>query len=132
VWFAAATARDARTEASLWNKEFRHLSNALKRGRDAANGRVREMAQKLGAHGVAGVHLTRRLEEYSGEEGRGEAGTGEGHILSLSLIGTAVRYEPELVRASTQTGLVVSLRDGKLAPSVSVAAAVMVVDAAPE
>ena len=128
VWFAPVTAADEQIERSGENKEFKHLRNALKQSRNVADGRIQEMARKLDAHGVVGVHLSRRVAEFEHEnEFDRPASPHKHHVLMLSVIGTAVRYRSRPDGAPARPQLVVSLRSGKLEPasSTSVPAAVL-------
>jgi uncharacterized protein YbjQ (UPF0145 family) len=118
AWFAATTAADQKIESTSENTEFKHLSDALKQSRNIANRRIQEMARKLGAHGVVGVHLSRRVEEFELEsEYDRAAASRKHHLIMLSLIGTAVRYAPREDAAAVRTQPVLSLRTGKLEPT---------------
>ncbi len=128
VWFAPRSAADERAEQSWENRELKHLRNALKQSRNIVDRRVQEMARKLGAHGVVGVHLARRVEEFElDSESDKAASSHPHHVLILSLIGAAVRYVPRPDAQSAHTRLVVSLRGGTLKPtsSISLPAAVL-------
>ncbi|HEY8285269.1 MAG TPA: heavy metal-binding domain-containing protein [Chloroflexota bacterium] len=113
VWFAATTAADAKIVRNTENREFRHLSDALKQSRDVANGRLLDMTRKLGAHGLVGVHVSRRVEDFELESDRARVH----HLLTLSLIGTAVRYAHREGTPAFSTRAIVSLRSGKLEPT---------------
>jgi uncharacterized protein YbjQ (UPF0145 family) len=128
VWFAPRSDADERTEQNGENRELKHLGNALKQSRTVVDRRIQETARKLKAHGVVGVHLSRRVEEFEMEnESDKAASSRRHHVLILSLIGTAVRYIPRTNAAPARTRLVVSLRGGTLEPlsSVTVPAVVL-------
>ncbi len=121
AWLAVTTAADRQIERNRENKEFRHWSSAWKRSRDIAGVRVQEMAQELDADGVVGVHLSRRVEDIE-LEGAAE------HLLTLSVIGTAVRHVPGKDETAAHTRPVVSLRSGRLEPTLRVSAPAAVVE----
>jgi uncharacterized protein YbjQ (UPF0145 family) len=121
VWFAPRSDADERAEQSGENRELKHLRNALKQSRTVVDRRIQETARKLKAHGVVGVHLSRRVEEFELENESDKAASSRmHHVLILGLIGTAVRYVPRTHVAPARTRLVVSLRGGTLEPSSSV------------
>jgi uncharacterized protein YbjQ (UPF0145 family) len=121
VWFAPRSDADERAEQSGENRELKHLRNALKQSRTVVDRRIQETARKLKAHGVVGVHLSRRVEEFELENESDKAASSRmHHVLILGLIGTAVRYVPRTHVAPARPRLVVSLRGGTLEPSSSV------------
>jgi uncharacterized protein YbjQ (UPF0145 family) len=121
VWFAPESDADERAEQSGENRELKHLRNALKQSRTIVDRRIQETARKLKAHGVVGVHLSRRVEEFELEnESDRAASSRKHHILILSVIGTAVRFAPRFDTVPARPRLVVSLRGGTLEPSASV------------
>jgi hypothetical protein len=71
------------------------------------------MARDLGAVGVVGVHLTKRLEEF-----RFMGSEIEHRILTLNIVGTAIRIRKDSPRAIRATVNVLSLRDGQLTPRI--------------
>jgi hypothetical protein len=90
----------------------------LKRSRDVVDRRIQEMAREVDADGVVGVHVSRQVEEFELEDERDRAASSRSHhLLTLSLIGTAVRYEPREEATAVQTRPVVSLRSGQLEPT---------------
>ena len=117
AWFVLTTQSDEWGEKSGYNQELSHMSTALSNARSRANDAVREMARGLGAAGVVGVHLTRKLEEIrlSGP-GEDPAYEREHHNLTLSIVGTAVRLRPDAPRMVPATGSVLSLLDGRISP----------------
>ena len=108
AWLILTTQLDAWTAFSGRNQELAHWSDALRQCRNRANGAVYTMARDLQAVGVVGMHLTRRLEEFRFFV------EGEHHILTLHLIGTAVRLRPDAPKTIRATGNVLSLRDGRI------------------
>jgi len=114
TWFVLTQAQDEWTERSYANAELRHFSDALQHCRNRANGHLLQIARDVGATGVVGVHLSRRLDEVrltgAGEDPAYER---EHHNLVLSMIGTAVRRRAGAA-ARPATRLVLSLRDGRL------------------
>jgi len=119
AWFAVTTAADEQIERNTENKELKHLSDAVKQGRNVANGRIADMARKLGADGVVGIHLSRRVEEFELEsEYDRAAASRKHHLLALSLIGTAVRHVPREDGIVVCPPLVLSLRGETLEPTV--------------
>lgn len=125
TWFVLTTQSDEWTEGSFSNQELSHMSTALSQARTRALQQVQTDARRLHAVGVVGMHLTRRLDEIRlTGPGENPAYEREHHNLTLSMIGTAVRLRPDAPRAVPATGMVLSLRDGRMAPhKVSTAAA---------
>jgi uncharacterized protein YbjQ (UPF0145 family) len=113
AWLILTTQQDIWTTSSWSNREMSHWSDALRQCRNRANGAVQAMAKELGSVGVMGVHVTRRMEElrFMGSEI-------EHHILTLNIVGTAVTLREGAPRAVRSTTNVLSLRDGRITPSV--------------
>jgi hypothetical protein len=78
---------------------------------------IRSDARRAGAVGVVGVHLSRRLHERRlAGPGQDPANAREHHILTLSIIGTAIGMRDDAPRAVRATVPVLSLRNGRLTP----------------
>jgi hypothetical protein len=92
---------------------------ALSQCRNRATATAKTMARQLGAIGIVGVHLSRRVEEMrlSGP-GLDPTYEREHHSLMLSLIGTGVRLRADAPATIRATGNVLSLRDGRFVPQV--------------
>ncbi len=124
TWFVLTTQTDEWNALNPVNNEIIHFSQALGQCRTRAANRMRQMARDRGSIGVVGVHVGRRLDEvHLSGPGENPVYEYEHHNLTLSLIGTAIRLRadaPDRVRATT---LVLSLRDGRLAPAESAAEA---------
>ncbi|HWE61857.1 MAG TPA: heavy metal-binding domain-containing protein, partial [Chloroflexota bacterium] len=117
VWFVLTTQSDEWTERSFANQELAHMSQALSQARHRALQQIQTDARRAGAVGVAGVHLSRRLDEIR-LTGPGEdpAYEREHHNLTLSIIGTAVSLRANAPRQVPATSMVLSLREGRLTP----------------
>lgn len=119
TWFVLTTQYDEWSEQSVTNQELRHFSDALRQCRDRVNTQIRGAARQMGAIGVVGVHLTRRIDEIRlTGPGENPAYEREHHNLTLSMIGTAVRLRPDAPKTIRATGNVLSLRDGRIQPAV--------------
>ncbi|HVA88668.1 MAG TPA: heavy metal-binding domain-containing protein [Chloroflexota bacterium] len=119
TWFVLTTQSDEWNERSGVNLELTHFSQALTQCRNRASQQIMEMARRMRAVGVVGVHMSRRLEEirlYG--PGMNPAYEREHHNLTLSVIGTAVRPRPDAPRQIRGTTHVLSLLDGRLVPRV--------------
>ncbi len=119
AWFILTTQDDEWDESGGYNTELTHFSMALTQCRNRAAATVVGMARHLGATGIVGVHISRRVEEMrlSGTD-ENPAYEREHHSLLLSLIGTAIRLRPDAPATLRATGNVLSLRDGRFVPPV--------------
>lgn len=115
TWFILTTQRDEWVGRNFQNQEYGHFGQALSQCRTRAANHMRQIARDVGALGVSGVHIARRLDEVrlSGSD-ENPVYEYEHHNLVLSMIGTAIRLRPGAPRAVPATRLVLSLRDGKL------------------
>jgi len=119
TWFVLTTQADEWNERSYANQELSHFSQALSQCRNHASKQIKDMARRLKAVGVVGVHISRHLEEirlYG--PGENPAYEREHHNLTLSVIGTAVRPRPDAPTQVRGTTHVLSLLDGRLVPRV--------------
>ncbi len=124
TWFVLTTQSDEWIGQNFRNQEYDHFSQALSQCRTRAVQHMRQMARDIGALGVTGVHISRRLDEVrltgSGENPVYEF---EHHNLVLSMIGTAIRLRPDAPRAVPASQMVLSLRSGRLESRVGAAEA---------
>jgi uncharacterized protein YbjQ (UPF0145 family) len=117
VWLVLTTEDDEWTERSATNQELRHRSTALHAARTCALQQVQAAARRAGAVGVVGVQLSRRLvERRMPIPGQDQANTREHHLLTFSIIGTAISLRPDAPKQVRATVPVLSLRDGRLTP----------------
>jgi uncharacterized protein YbjQ (UPF0145 family) len=127
-WFMLTRAADEAMDDTPNNREYTHFSRALKRCRDIGAGKLQEMARVAESSGVVGVHLLRHREEVSEEEveltGRkkGEAKRRAHHLLTFSVVGTAVRLRTDAPETVPATRTVLSLRGGRLVSTTAVTA----------
>ncbi|HEY9724209.1 MAG TPA: heavy metal-binding domain-containing protein [Oscillatoriaceae cyanobacterium] len=117
TWFILTTQDDEWAHQSWTNQEMGHWSQALSRARHLAMTKIHLQAKEVGASGVVGVHIDRRLDEVSLAGGDGGVYEREHHNLVMSIIGTAVKLRKDAPRAVQATGHVLSLRDGRLTSS---------------
>lgn len=117
TWFLLTTQNDEWNVQSFQNVEIKHWSDGLSNARHRALAHVLRDARAMGATGVCGVRIERRLDEVR-LSGAGEdpAYEREHHNLVLSVIGTAVRLREDAPRGVKPTVSVLSLRDGRLTP----------------
>jgi uncharacterized protein YbjQ (UPF0145 family) len=113
AWLILTTQQDAWAMSTWTNRELTHCSDALRQCRNRANGAVQAMARDVGAVGVVGVHLRKRLEEF-----RFMGSDVEHRILTLNIVGTAICIRTDAPRAIRATVNVLSLRDGRLTPRI--------------
>lgn len=113
TWFVLTKPGDEQIKRSYANVEFTHQSNGLAQARKIALAHLTKQAKAARAHGVTGIHLSRRIDEVrlSGSEY-------EHHTIVLSIIGTAIRLRKDAPRAVVATRPILSLRDGRLTPVV--------------
>lgn len=117
TWFLLTTQYDEWNEQSFQNTEIKHWSDGLGSARHKAMAHVLRDAKAMGANGVCGVRIERRMDEVrlSGP-GEDPAYEREHHNLVLSVIGTAIRVRADAPKAVKPTLNVLSLRDGRLSP----------------
>jgi len=117
TWFLLTTQYDEWNEQSFSNVEITHWSDGLSNARHKALGHVLRDAKSMGATGVCGVRIERRIDEVrlSGND-EDPAYEREHHNLVLSIVGTAIRLRPDAPHAVKPTLNVLSLRDGRLTP----------------
>ena len=117
TWFLLTTQYDEWNTQSYQNVEITHWSDGLSNARHKAMAHVLRDAKAMGATGVCGVRIERRLDEVrlTGTD-ENPAYEREHHNLVLSIIGTAIRGRPDAPHAVTPTLNVLSLRDGRLTP----------------
>jgi uncharacterized protein YbjQ (UPF0145 family) len=116
AWFVLTTQQDEWIHQSWSNQEMTHWSNALSRARHIAQAKVIRRAKDHHGTGVAGVKITRRLDEvrlYGQNED--PVYEREHHNLVIAIIGTAIRVRPGSSPTAPATQLVISLLDGRLA-----------------
>jgi uncharacterized protein YbjQ (UPF0145 family) len=111
AWLVLTSQQDLWTLTSWTNRELPRWSDALRQCRTRATRAMASMAREYGGTGIVGVHLTRDLEEV--QIGGTEI---EHHLLTLHLVGTAVRLRPDAPTSVGATGMVLSLRDGRITP----------------
>jgi len=119
AWFVLTTYTDEWIETSYTNQEHSDWSMALSRARHIAMSTVRTLATQHKSVGVAGVKISRRLDEVrlSGP-GEDPAYEREHHNLVISIIGTAIKDRPDAPAGVTPTVEILSLRDGRITPVV--------------
>lgn len=122
TWFIFTTATDEMLHRSWNNVEFEHYSAGLGLARNRAMDSLNRQARQVGANGIVGVTIDRKLKEVrlSGPdmgEYQNQAYEREHHNLTVSIIGTAIRVNPSAPRAVQPTTHVLSLRDGRLKPA---------------
>lgn len=122
TWFIFTTATDELIHRSWNNVELEHYSQGLGQARNRAISHLQRRAQQVGANGVVGVTIDRKLKEVrlSGPdmgEYQNQAYEREHHNLTVSIIGTAIRVNPSAPPAVRPTTHVLSLRDGRLKPA---------------
>lgn len=122
TWFIFTSATDEMIHTSFNNVEFTHYSEGLGRARNRAMDSLHQQARQVGANGIVGVTIDRKLKEVrlSGPdmgEYQNRAYEREHHNLTVSIIGTAIRVNPSAPRAVQPTTHVLSLRDGRLKPA---------------
>jgi uncharacterized protein YbjQ (UPF0145 family) len=119
TWFLYTTAYDEQILQSWNNIELTHWSEGLSRARNLALTNMYQKAWDNRADGITGVTIDRKLSEVrlTGPY-EDPAFEREHHNLAISIIGTSVRdrREPQSKRGRTVT--VLSLRDGKIKPTV--------------
>jgi uncharacterized protein YbjQ (UPF0145 family) len=117
AWFVLTDYNDEVIERTLTNQELPWRSQALSQARHRALQQVQADARRAGAVGVVGVQLSRRLDEiHLTGPGEHPAYEYEHHILTLSIIGTAVSLRMVAPRQVPATRMVLSLREGGLTP----------------
>jgi hypothetical protein len=77
---------------------------------------VRKQAGQHGATGVAGMKISKRLDEIRLTGGEGDVYEREHHNLVISVIGTSIRGIPNVYKKVRATQMVLSLGNGKLGP----------------
>jgi len=119
AWFVLTTYQDEWIETSYSNQEHTDWSQALSMARHIAMANVHKQAKQNHANGVAGVKISRRLDEIrlSGP-GADPAYEREHHNVVISIIGTAIRLRADAPAGVTPTVEVLSLRDGRITPVV--------------
>ena len=117
TWFILTTQADEWNERSFANVELTHWSAGLSNARHKAMAHVLRDAKAMGATGVCGVRVERRVDEVrlTGTD-ENPAYEREHHNLVLSIIGTAFRVRPGGPSTVKPTLNVLSLRDGRLTP----------------
>jgi uncharacterized protein YbjQ (UPF0145 family) len=122
TWFVLTTPYDERIlRRSFSNEEFRHMSDGLASARRVALQHLTRQAHALGAHGVTGVSIVRRLDEVRLTRGAGQPESTvyeyEHHNVTLSIIGTGIRRRSDAPRYVVATQSTLSLRDGRFTPT---------------
>jgi uncharacterized protein YbjQ (UPF0145 family) len=122
TWFVLTTSYDDQIlRKSFANEEFRHMSDGLASARRVALQHLTRQAHALGAHGVTGVSIVRRLDEVHLMRGAGQPESMvyeyEHHNVILSIIGTGIRRRSDAPRQVVATRSTLSLRDGNLTPA---------------
>jgi uncharacterized protein YbjQ (UPF0145 family) len=115
AWFVLTTQQDEWIHQSWSNQEMTHWSHALSHARHIAMRKVIQLSRERHATGVAGVKITRRLDEvrlYGQTED--PVYEREHHNLVVAIIGTAIRVRPGSSPMVPATKLVISLLDGRL------------------
>ncbi|MBU6428019.1 MAG: heavy metal-binding domain-containing protein [Cyanobacteria bacterium REEB65] len=114
-WFVLTTQADEWTVRSWNNEELTHWSRALGQARTRAMFDVRNRTRQLGATGIAGVRLSRRLDEVRLSGGEGGVYEREHHNVVVAIIGTALKVADRPTQ-HRPTRTVLSLREGRLLP----------------
>ena len=113
------TYNDEWIETSYSNQEHTDWSQALSMARHIAMASVHKLAQRSHATGVAGVKISRRLDEIRlTGPGSDPAYEREHHNVVISIIGTGIRLRADAPVGVTPTVEVLSLRDGRITPVV--------------
>jgi uncharacterized protein YbjQ (UPF0145 family) len=119
TWFLYTTAFDEQIRLSWNNVELTHWSEGLSHARNRALTNMYQKAWDDRADGITGVTIDRKLSDVrlTGPY-EDPAFEREHHNLSVSIIGTSVRdrHDPQVQRGRTVN--VLSLRDGKIKPTV--------------
>jgi uncharacterized protein YbjQ (UPF0145 family) len=119
AWWLYTTAMDEITEQSWSNVEMTHWSDGLSAARQIAVSRILAQAGSLGANGVVGVNIERRLDHMRLAGGYDEAARERlHHNLLFTIVGTAVRATGRAAVNVQATVPVLSLLDGRLQPVV--------------
>jgi uncharacterized protein YbjQ (UPF0145 family) len=115
AWFILTTQQDEWIHMSWSNQELTHWSHALSHARHVAMRSLKERTKLHHGTGVAGVKITRRLDEVrlTGYDNN-PAYDREHHNLVVAIIGTAIKIRPGAPSAVTPTVQVLSLLDGRL------------------
>jgi len=122
TWFLFTTAQDEFIHTSFGNTEFDHFSLGLGRARNRALDNMHDQARRLGANGIVGVTIDRKLQEVRLRgpdmgEMQNQGYEREHHNLTVSIIGTAIRVNPNAPRAVERTRDILSLKDGRIKPA---------------
>jgi uncharacterized protein YbjQ (UPF0145 family) len=122
TWFVLTTPYDEQIlRKSFANEEFRHMSDGLASARRVALQHLTDQAHALGAQGVTGVSIERRLDEVHLMRGAGQPESTvyeyEHHNLILSILGTGIRRRADAPRYVVATRPTLSLRGGRLTPA---------------
>jgi uncharacterized protein YbjQ (UPF0145 family) len=120
TWFVLTTRDDMWTMQTYRNAELEHFSDALGHCRARATAQLLQQARQVGAVGVVGVHIARRLDEVEleGDDAANPVYGYKHHNLVLSMIGTAVRVRGDAPAGVPATRPVLSLRTGRLSSRV--------------
>jgi uncharacterized protein YbjQ (UPF0145 family) len=115
AWFVLTTQQDEWIHTSWSNQEMTHWSHALSHARHRAMQSLTSQAKNHNGVGVAGVKITRRLDEVrlTGYDDN-PVYEREHHNLVVAIIGTAIKHRvgaPVMVKPTVQ---VLSLLDGRL------------------
>ncbi len=115
AWFILTTQQDEWIHQSWSNEEMTHWSHALGQARSIAMQSLIAQTQRQRGIGVAGMKITRRLDEvrlYGSDDN--PAYEREHHNLVVAMIGTAIKLRPGAPASVTPTVEVLSLLDGRL------------------
>jgi len=115
AWFILTTQNDEWIHQSWSNQEMTHWSHALSNARHIAMRSLIEQTKRQHGIGVAGVKITRRLDEVRlyGNDGN-PAYEREHHNLVVAIIGTAIKVRAGAPAGVKPTVQVLSLLDGRL------------------